>query len=243
MRSLIHAKTYIQKYFKTKVKVKQLKVPSKNKLYLVNNKYLLKIFHYKKEFLISCKEYLKTYDREIRSIELFSRFKEISPIILKYKGKKFAWIFKDYAKGKTLKEFKKINPNHGLDKQIMDLMINMHSVKTKIDYKEIKDFYIRKIIQVKKRLKTYLPEKYQSKELYNILAKLQTLVPLIVKNSKSMLHGDFVDRNIIVNKNKIKLIDFENSRQGPGIEDLIFYVDDMFGANGSKFDKKIGKKL
>jgi len=77
------------------------------------------------------------------------------------------------------------------------------------------------------RLKKFLPKKYYDKELFLILNNFNLSYNIILKHSNKIIHGDFVNRNILVKNNEFRLIDWENSRFAPTVEDLIFFISEL----------------
>jgi Ser/Thr protein kinase RdoA (MazF antagonist) len=86
---------------------------------------------------------------------------------------------------------------------------------------------------VRERVKKYLPEKFDREFLISLVDNFYLCYKYIYEKSTNFIHGDFVDRNILVN-GELNLIDFENSRIAPLVEDLIFFIENSKLENPQK---------
>ncbi len=215
-------KNKVLKCLKTKViDFKEMPNPSKNEIYLVSNsykKFILKIYKFRDD-----KENINSYNRERKAINYFSsQLDEVKPLISSGDGDN-PWILMNFFEGSTLKSKK----NFELYKKAVDLMLKLHFLEKKKEKpKEIEIFepYDKKLQEVKQRVKKYLPKKYDKKFLISIVDNFYLGYSYIYDNSSNLIHGDFVDRNILVN-GELNIIDFENSRVAPLVEDLIFFIE------------------
>lgn len=213
------------------VKFEKFGVPSKNvlmKVFSGDRTFLLKIYLPKKEGYINHhREFLKSYDREVSALKFFSsRLEEVPKMVLAGKNKEYFWLMKEFFEGIPLKD--KVDKR--LYKRVMDVMVRMHSL-TNIDKNhnkiEIIQFYDEKVQEIKERLKLYLPKKLYKYNLNTFLDNFYLCYPFILDSSNKIIHGDFVDRNILIKGSEIKLVDFENSRFAPVVEDLIFFIQSI----------------
>tara|TARA_Y100000034_G_C6864023_1_gene393564 strand:- start:128 stop:1060 length:933 start_codon:yes stop_codon:yes gene_type:complete len=238
MNPLNHAKKRINEFLKSNsVKYEKIDVSSKNEILKVTfekKEFVLKIYKTNERGYIN--EHLQGFDRETFALTSFSKIKEVPKIILKHRDKEFAWYLRDYFDGKPLREFK----DKKLYKKAINLMVKLHSqskFSKKPNKKEIIKAYEEKVQEARMRLKKFLPKKYYDKDLFQILDNFHLCYNIILKNSNKIIHGDFVNRNILVKNNELKLIDWENSRFAPTVEDLIFFVSEL------KEDDLVNKEL
>lgn len=199
----------------------ELETPSKNNLFLISTfdrKYILKIYK-------SCEsgENIKSFIRERNALDYFSsHLDEVEPLIISGEGEN-PWILMKYFEGRSLKSI----GDFELYKKAIDLMIKLHSLKNEIKKPgeiEILKPYDKKLQEAKQRVIKYLPEKYDKEFLVSLVDNFYLCYRDIYENSDNLIHGDFVDRNILVD-GELNLIDFENSRVAPLVEDLIFFID------------------
>jgi Ser/Thr protein kinase RdoA (MazF antagonist) len=208
----------------------ELETPSKNNLFLVNannTKYILKIYKECKD-----KENLKSFAREKKAIEYFSlHLDEVKPLITSGKGEN-PWLLIKHFEGPSLKS----TEDFELYKKAIELMIKLHSLEEGIERPseiEILGPYDKKLQEVRERVKKYLPEKFDREFLISLVDNFYLCYKYIYEKSTKFIHGDFVDRNILVNE-ELNLIDFENSRIAPLVEDLIFFIETSKLENSQK---------
>ncbi len=212
------------------IEFEELKNPSKNQLYLVrtpDKKFILKVYKSREN-----KENIKSYEREKTAINYFSsHIDEIIQLVCSKEGDT-PWILMKFFEGPSLKS----TGNFELYKKAIFLMTKLHSLKCDIEKPseiEIIGVYDKKLQEVRERIKKYLPRKYNRNFLINLVDNFYLTYRLIYENSNKMIHGDFVDRNILVNGELI-LIDFENSRFAPLVEDFIFFLENSKLKNEEK---------
>ena len=205
----------------SKIDFKELEIPSKNLIFLIssnNNKYILKIYKTHDD-----KENTKSFNREREAINYFSsHLDEVESLIFSEESE-VPWILMKFFKGPNLKS----TEDFELYKKTINLMLKLHSLKNSVKKPkevEILGFYDKKLQEVKQRIKKYLPENYDENFLITIIDNFYLCYREIYLKSNNLVHGDFVDRNIIVN-DKLHLIDFENSHIGPLVEDLVFFIE------------------
>ncbi len=219
----------------------ELETPSKNNLFVVSandKKYILKIYKSRED-----KENQRSFQRERKAINYFSsHLDEVEPLIAN--GGDNPWILMNYFGGSSLKS----TENFELYKKAISLMVKLHSLKNGIEKPteiEILGPYDKKLQEVRERIKKYLLKKHDADFLISVVDNFYLCYKEIYENSNNLIHGDFVDRNIIV-KSKLNLIDFENSRVAPLVEDLIFFIENSKLDDVQKkelideYDKKIG---
>jgi len=203
------------------LRMKKFREPSKNEVFIIiskDKKYFLKIYKVRED-----RGNIKSFNREKKAIDYFSpNLDEVEPLIASGNGDT-PWILMRFFEGLSLKSV----GDFGLYKKSISLMIKLHALKNTIKNPteiEISEFYNKKLQEVKQRVKKYLPEKYDRRFLTSLVDNFSLCYGEIYKNSNNLIHGDFIDRNILVG-DKTHLIDFENSRVAPLVEDLIFFID------------------
>lgn len=199
----------------------ELGTPSKNNLFLINakdKKFILKIYIARED-----KENIKSFIRERKAIEYFSsHLDEVEPLLESSEAEN-PWILMKFFEGPSLKS----TEDFELYKKAVELMFKLHSLDNGIEKPteiEVLGPYDKKLQEVRERVNKYLPEKLDRKLLISIVDNFYQCYGYIYEKSTNLIHGDFVDRNILVNE-KLNLIDFENSRVAPLVEDLIFFIE------------------
>ncbi|MBW3019870.1 aminoglycoside phosphotransferase family protein [Candidatus Woesearchaeota archaeon] len=213
----------LEKYFKQKFTLELIDIPSMNDVYLVkcnHKKYALKLYYDEgKGFFLSKDSFKESYDNELLAYTKFN-MNELGKVYLHKKRKNYAFILRDFKEGTQLKNYKSFK----LYKKAVDLMLKLHEVRLKCNCSKLKRSYEVRINEQLKRIEAYLPEKYKKEELINKIKTIKKQFPKTCDVKNSLLHGDYVDRNILVDKENICLVDFENSRIGPVEEDLAFFL-------------------
>ncbi|MBT5022480.1 aminoglycoside phosphotransferase family protein [Candidatus Woesearchaeota archaeon] len=212
-------KQKLEEYLDSELVFEDILISSKNRVLKItaNNKhYILKIFNAQEMgFVKHQKSHLLSFQRELNALKIFSKFDEV-PNLLTY-GKD--WYLTNYFSGKQLKY------NINSCKKALDFIIKIHNLKTNSGSNAVKD-YKDKLEEAKLRLNEFLPQKYCEKKLFKILDAFSKYYKIIKTESNCTIHGDFVNRNILVNKN-ILIIDWENSRLAPSAEDLVFFIESL----------------
>lgn len=201
--------------------ITELEKPSKNHIFLVESgtkKYVLKVYRFREN-----EEHLKSFEREKSAIDFFSTHSNKIKPIIHFNQERTPWILTQFFEGKTLDKI----DDFELYKQTITLMLELHALtfkKKTLSETEIMEPYYGKILNTKKRIRKYLPEKFDLDSLIAILNNFDLCRETILNNSYTQIHGDFVNRNIIVNSG-LNLIDFESARVAPAVEDLIFLIE------------------
>jgi aminoglycoside/choline kinase family phosphotransferase len=66
------------------------------------------------------------------------------------------------------------------------------------------------------------------KDTLNISSEFESLCDFILKDEQSPCHRDFHSKNLMLSKNELYLIDFQDARLGPKLYDLVSLVEDPY---------------
>lgn len=77
-------------------------------------------------------------------------------------------------------------------------------------------------------LRGWLGAKFTAAEAKTVQAFFSTLARFLAKQPRVFTHRDYHSRNLLVQDGKIKVIDFQDARMGPGVYDLVSLLDDAY---------------
>lgn len=189
-----------------------------NQVFLINKKYIAKTTTKNKDYF------------DFLSIKLKNlKIKTPKILIIKNINSKLNLIIYELLNGKTFKNIKKIKPKTW--QEIGACLKKIHSIrsinanKKDLTYlsKKNKNLFFntfKKYRDIHKKLVPQIISKNDLKQTYIYLSDLQKLK----KQQSTLLHGDYVLKNILLNKEKkvSGIIDFENSQFGDPLLELGF---------------------
>jgi thiamine kinase-like enzyme len=123
---------------------------------------------------------------------------------------KYEFLIVEYVEGDTL-EGKRITKK--MIKDVAELFVKMRSIKDKLPINKEMSSYSNLMLEFKFRLR-YVESKIGkshkfSKLMRKTISELTSKAKVIPKNVLFPCHADVISLNIVLNKNKLKLIDFE----------------------------------
>lgn len=179
-------------------------------IWISNKKKVLKVYNYtEKDKKREQYEILKLINQRVANIQKVYDYGENENI-----GKCF--IIYEYVEGIDLYDLK-LNNYFDIGRICGKILKNIHSIKIDINkYGYIENEWDKIYYAIKNYKNIKIPKKYREK----VYRYIEQNIEILKKQNVCFLHLDFGKKNIILNEEKIVIIDFDNCAFGPSMLDF-----------------------